>query len=333
MRAMGLRVPRAQAETVRQRLLLEGSLRSDLKPSRSEALVVFPVADDVPGAEPFEFDELPERPRSYQEVARVPTELRAKLPSAFDVIGHVIVVKLPEELAPHANEVARALLATHANARTVALDRGVAGEYRVRRLEVIAGDPLTETEYVENGVRLLVDPAKAYFSPRLGYERARVASLVVPGETVVDLFAGVGPWAVLLAKRAKPARVWAVDLNPDAVRLLRRNVESNRVGNVVVPVEADARAFAQEHAGIADRVVANLPHDAHRFFEDAAGLLKPGGILHHHAILAEEGVPPHVADLSRRAEAMGRRLSLAGERVVRAYSPTDRHVALDLAIG
>lgn len=333
MRAPGLRVPRAQAEEVRRQLLASGSLRADLKPTRSVDAVVFPVADDVAGAEPHDFEETAERPRAYQEVAQVPESLRALLPTAFDVVGHVIVAKLPEELAPYAGEVGRALLATHPNARTVAVDRGVAGEFRVRRLEVVAGEASTETTYVESGLRLVVDPAKAYFSPRLGFERARVASLVQPGEVVVDLFAGVGPWAVLIAKRARPARVWAVDLNPDAVALLRRNVEANRVGDVVTPVLADAREFARAQEGVADRVIANLPHDAHRFFEDAARLLKPGGVLHHHAILPAEASAAHLAELSARAASLGRRVEPVGERVVRAYSPQDRHVAFDLRIG
>ena len=61
------------------------------------------------------------------------------------------------------------------------------------------------------------------------------------GETVVDLFAGVGPFSVLIGKRNPTVKVYAVDLNPEAVELLKVNVRVNRVENRVFPILADAR--------------------------------------------------------------------------------------------
>ena len=88
----------------------------------------------------------------------------------------------------------------------------------------------------EFGCQYHVDIAKAYFSPRLSHEHERVASLVQDGEVVVDLFAGVGPFSVLIGKRNPMAKVYAVDLNPDAVELLKVNVRVNRVEGRVFPV-------------------------------------------------------------------------------------------------
>ncbi|HEX2066122.1 MAG TPA: methyltransferase domain-containing protein, partial [Candidatus Thermoplasmatota archaeon] len=163
----------------------------------------------------------------------------------------------------------------------------------------------------------------------LAAERARVAALVRPGEHVVDLFGGVAPFGVQAALRG--ARVDSIDLNPDAVALARRNVEACGVAGRVALHEGDARAVAPTLEP-ADRVFMNLPHDAHRFLDVASRLVKPGGTVHHHEILA-------VADLPRRQEALRQEMARLGRpvravllRTVRNYSATEAHVAIDLGV-
>ncbi|HLE96027.1 MAG TPA: class I SAM-dependent methyltransferase family protein, partial [Candidatus Thermoplasmatota archaeon] len=302
-RAPALRVPRTEAEALRRALIAEARLRTDLKPRREGDEVVFPVTDALPEEE---FEAGGQAPRTYREMLDLPADLAALLPSSFDVVGHVLLLKLPEPLLPHARSIADALLAANPPVRTVALDRGVKGEFRVRDLEVVAGERSTRTVHVEHGVRLVVDPATAYFSPRLATERARVAAHVRPGERVADLFAGVGPFAIVLAKLARPARVDAVEWNPSAAQMLRENVRRNRVDGVVVPHEDDARAWASrgENGGRFDRVVMNLPHGAHAFLEAAFGLVGEAGVVHHHVIASEAGLARHLDEVEARARAV-----------------------------
>jgi tRNA (guanine37-N1)-methyltransferase len=337
--APALRVPLRDAERVRRALLDEGALRHDLKVRRESGELLLPLVD----AEPrmgfpvalAEFEPADEEPRHYSErLVGLPEAERALLPSAFDVIGHVLLVKIPDALRHREREIAQALLETTPRVRTVAHDEGVAGELRVRALRVLAGDPVTRTEHAEHGVRIRVDPATCYFSPRLATERIRVARLVAPGERVVDLMAGVAPFALVIAKHAQAARIDAVDLNPDAVAFARENVALNKVADRVFPEAADARAWSAAHPGVADRVITNLPHSAHAFLEDALRVLKPeGGAWHYHCIQPEDGLGRHLAELSSRARESGRGLSVTATRVVRAYSPRERHHAVDFAVG
>lgn len=337
-RAPALRVPLSEGERARRALLDEAMLRLDLKVRReggelllpmmrAESRLGFPVAS-------AEFEEIEDSPRHYTEqLKHLPAAAQALLPTAFDVIGEVLIVKIPDELRAHERDIAEALLATTPRVRTVAHDEGVAGEFRVRALRVLAGAPDTRTEHVEHGVRLRVDPALAYFSPRLATERRRVAGLVAPGERVVDLMAGVAPFALVVAKHSQAARVDAVDLNPDAVRFAVENVKLNKLEGRVFPALADARVWARENAGVADRVITNLPHSAHAFLEDALRVLKPEGTWHYHCIEAEDGLGRHLANLAQRAAECGRGLEVRATRVVRAYSPRERHYAVDLAVG
>ena len=336
--APALRVPLREGERVRRALLDEGALRLDLQLRREGGELLLPLLDGQPRlgfpVALAEFEPTEDSPRHYTErLGHLPAAAQALLPTAFDVIGHVLLVKIPEELREHEREIAEALLATTPSVRTVAHDEGVAGELRVRALRVLAGETDTRTEHVEHGVRLRVDPATCYFSPRLATERRRVAALVAPGEVVVDLMAGVAPFALVIAKHAQPARVHAVDLNEAAIVFARENVTLNKLEALVVPERADARAWAAAHPGLADRVITNLPHTAHAFLEDALKVLKEEGAWHYHCIQAEDALGRHLAELASRAADVGRSLRVGGTRVVRAYSPRERHFAVDLRVG
>ncbi len=336
--APAVRVPREEGEEVRQRLVDAGVLRGDLRVGRDGTHLLFPLTGSDPPLElehpvvSGSFEERGTGPDSYRDLlTHLPPDLREVLPTSFDIVGRVLIVKLPEALDAVREEVAEALLAANP-VDTVAVDRGVRGELRVRDLEVVAGDPETTTLHREHGVRLRVDPARVYFSPRLATERKRVTDQVTPGEVVVDLFAGVGPFAVMMARLAEPARVVAVDLNPEAVELLAENIALNDVGDVVEAVEGDAAEVARELGRVADRVIMNLPHGAEAYWEDALALARPGATVHLHVIAEPEEVDDLVEDLVERAEAVGHRVEVARRRVVRAYSQWEEHVALDLVV-
>lgn len=329
VQAPGVRVPRSEAEATRRRLLELDALRIDLTVARAGDDVVFPVLEScgtrLPTA-PFEFAARPTRPTSYLDL--LPPEARDGAPRAFEAIGDIVVVKVPPAQWAHRATLGRALLEFH-GARAVFHDRGVKDEFRVRDLERIAGagEPLTQVS--ENGVRLWVDLSRAYFSPRLAAERARVAALVRPGEHVVDLFGGVAPLGVQAALRG--AQVDSVDLNPDAVALARRNVEACGVQARVTLHEGDARQVAPTLAP-ADRVILNLPHGAHKFLDVACRLVKPGGTVHHHEILAVDGVDRRETALKKEMARLGRPVGSVSIRTVRNYSPVEAHFAIDLRV-
>ena len=215
----------------------------------------------------------------------LPPNLLAGVPRAIDFVGDIAIVEIPPELLTYKKAIGEALLKAHKQTRTVlAKSSAVEGVYRLRNFEVIAGVKKTVTVYREYGCVYHVDVAKAYFSPRLSSEHNRVASQIKEGETVVDLFAGVGPFAIPIAKKHNNVRVYAVDVNPDAVFLLKRNVAVNRTEKQVVPLLGDARQVVREQLlGKADRVIMNLPETALEFVDVTCEALKPeGGIIHYY---------------------------------------------------
>jgi tRNA (guanine37-N1)-methyltransferase len=218
----------------------------------------------------------------------LPPHSLASLPRALDIIGDIAIIEIPTELEIYKSLIGSAVLDTHKNVKTVLAKGGpISGTYRVRPFEIIAGEPRTSTIHKEYGCRFYVDVARAYFSPRLSHEHKRVASLVRKEETVVDLFAGVGPFSVLIAKGKKAERVYALDLNPNAIEFLKKNIRLNRVETRVFPMLGDAQQIIEQKlSGVADRVIMNLPEKALGFVDVACKAIKPsGGTVHFYGFV------------------------------------------------
>jgi tRNA (guanine37-N1)-methyltransferase len=198
----------------------------------------------------------------------------------------------------------------------------VEGEFRTRRFTVLAGRPTTATTHIEYGIRFRIDLSKAYFSPRLATERQRLLKTVISGECVLDMFAGVGPFALTLARQA--SRVVAADLNPAAVRLMRENILLNRTANVL-PVLADAACLPYILPGRFDRIVMNLPLNPVPFLPIAFNLCRPGGLIHCYVLVQEEG---EILEAIHRHPVQHVR-----ERYIRSYSAGRWHAVYDITVG
>ena len=333
VRSICVEVPVAKGEEVRRTLLAMDLLRKDLQIERSGDRLYIPVKTTVAIGDRTlerEFRKGSAPVRRWQAIVRVPDRLRSLLPTSLDVIGAIAILRLPDELRDSERDIGEAILKWNPKLRTVAVDEGVGGEFRVRGLRVAAGDPSFETVHTEYGLRYAVDVSKVYFSPRLGSERMRVAEQIRPAETVVDLFAGAGPYAILIARRREPRVVYAVDSNEVAVRYLIKNVRTNRAWRVE-PHLADARSVLAK-VGAVDRIVMDLPHTAHEFLIDAFRAVRPGGMIHYYAILSLAEAQGHREEIQVLARDAKRHAEIAATREVRGYSPVKKHWAYDLRV-
>lgn len=210
--------------------------------------------------------------------------------SAFDQIGDIVIIKIPDSLTSKKLVVADTILANIKTAKAVfAQTSAVKGDYRLRELEFIAGENRTVTEYREHGCRFQVDVARAYFSPRLSTERQRIASLVQGNETVVNMFAGIGTYSIIIAKSVRTCKVYSIDSNPVANDLCVKNALLNKVIDRVIPICKDAdEAIKSQLAGSADRVIMPLPERAQEFVGAAVLALKEHGIIHYFAHVKAE---------------------------------------------
>ena len=267
----------------------------------------------------------------------LPPHLLASLPQALDIIGDIAIIEVPPELKTYENLIGEAILKTHRNIRTVLAKAGaISGTYRLREFTFIAGEHKTQTVHREFGCQYHVDVAKAYFSPRLSHEHQRVASLVQTGETVVDLFAGVGPFSILIAKKNPKVKVYAVDINPEAVELLKVNVRVNRVENRVFPILGDAKQIAANKLkGLADGVIMNLPETAIEFVDAACQAIKPqGGIIHFYAFVrSPDSIENLKLSFCQAVESTGRKVeAFLYAKSIRETAPYESQIVLDAKV-
>ncbi len=287
----------------------------------------------------YKFHERAKRPLKLLDVleGKLPPHLLASIPHAIDFVGDIAVIEVPPELESHKKTIGEAILNTHKLVNTVLAKSGaVEGIYRLREFEVIAGVEKTATVHKEHGCVYHVDLTKAYFSPRLSHEHNRVASQVKEGETVVDMFAGVGPFSILIAKKHENVQVYAIDVNPDAVDFLKRNIAVNRVEKKVMPILGDVRQVVREQLiGVADRVIMNLPEKAIEYVDVACKAIKlEGGIMHYYEFTNTpdplETARVRLTEAISQTKRSVKKILLA--RVVRATAPFTWQVVVDAEI-
>jgi tRNA (guanine37-N1)-methyltransferase len=260
------------------------------------------------------------------------TDLRGSS-MTFDSVGQVALIEIPESLFNRKKEIGKLLMRENKRVKTVLrISAPFSGEYRIRGYEVIAGENTTVAECREGGCVFKVDLAKAYFSPRLSFERLRIAKDVKEGERILVLFAGVGPFAIVIARKAKPSKVVAVELNQDAFEEMRENIKRNKVSALVEPVLGDAKNAPLKYANWADRIAMPLPKSSFDFLPQAFECAGKGCIIHFYC-LAEKGEwKKAFLEAEKLGKSLGKKISLMGWRVARGYSPSVDQLVLDLKV-
>jgi len=315
-KSTGIRVRREYGERMRKALVESDLFDRSRKIHADKAHVCLPVLEmDEAAVErlglvgPFELLQMDFQP---EECPRTLEDILGYRPS-FEVVGDIALVEEGD-----AEAVAAAIMAISKGIKAViAPISDVEGEFRTRR---------TTTVHKEHGLRYKVDLEGACFTERLGTERLRIACQVRPGDFILDMFAGVGPFSLLLAR--KGAHVAAMDKNPLAVRCLRENAVLNKIKDIEI-LEGDAAELALRYAGRADHVIMNLPHSASSFLTPAMRAAKPGGTVHYYCIAPEDDLYRDEALIRRAGEEMGAEMEVLYRGVVRSYAPRRHNVVID----
>ncbi|MDD3912884.1 MAG: methyltransferase [Methanocorpusculum sp.] len=296
-----VRIPVLEGEAGRRKLIAEGKADRSLRPYVEEGFLFVPVLEETDLQAEFST-----------------TSPREELPR-HEQIGGIVVLQEDDRIE------AEKILAARPSTHTVLFATSpVEGEFRTKTFKVLAGKNTTETLYHEYGRRMIIDLTAAYFSARLSNERQRILSSMKEGEKVLDMFAGVGPFPVMLSSKAK--LIVANDINPSAVYLLQKNIRLNHLHNVV-PVLGDAMNLPHMLDSMRfDRIIMNLPFAAYGFLAGAAKLAAKGAVIHLYALVEKEG--EHNEDILRAFPN-----AKITERFLRSYSPASWHAVYDIEVG
>ncbi|MHB1492748.1 MAG: class I SAM-dependent methyltransferase [Thermoplasmataceae archaeon] len=238
---------------------------------------------------------------------------------AFDVIGDIAIIR--ERKDGNTQKIVEFIADTIKHIRTIYLDHGVTGEFRLRNLEFLHGDDNPETIHRENGISLWLNVKKAYFSPRLATERMIISSRVRENEKILDMFSGVGSFTITIMKN-RNVNVVALDINPEAIKALEKNYIINKIkGNLSAKV-CDSWSEIKNIRGM-DRIIMNNPTSRKIDYDSIRNALKKNGLVNFYEINNIEGIAERMSAFTNEG------FMPVDKRIVHGYSKTSSMVAME----
>ncbi len=324
-----MEVPLEDGKHALRRIKRDGILDPDREVTPIGGKLLIPVTKGGNGYS----DKLPIKnrvPSPYENIVAhvdIPKKLIPLLPTRWERIGKVLLLKLAPELLPYKGIIGRCY-AKNIGMDTVALQGDILGRTRKPEIEIIYGTE-TETVHLENDVEFKLDVAKIMFSSGNIDERIRMSKVDTDGEIVIDMFAGIGYFSLPMAVHGTPERIYSLEINPVAHGYLQENCRINNVENVVKPVLGDNRDFSCEEP--ADRVVMGYLHDTWKYLYKAFEFLNDEGIIHYHTLVKEGEI--EVGLREQLADCGIDDFSILKLKNIKSYAPHIYHVVADVKIG
>lgn len=338
---IGLKVPKENADKIRRILLNQSLINLDMKIKSTDDFVFIPLIHQ-PSDELIEDIKLIEGEivdTNFETHTKGPKSLKDYLKNkindldvdeikkSFDIIGDVVVLEIPDEFSDYKFIIGEAALKFTKRRAVYRKTSEIKGIIRTREFEYLAGDDSSETIHKEFGTKLKLDIKKVYFSPRLATERKRVSDKVKTGETIADMFAGVGPFSIAIAK-THDVNIYAIDINPDAYHYIKENIKLNNLTGQINPILGDVKEVFDDLNINFDRIIMNLPGTACKFLDPAISSLKPGGVIHYYEFSSNYNTP-----INRIIEtAKPREVEILNSRKVKSKSPGVWHIGIDAMI-
>lgn len=290
--------------------------------------------------------------RTLQEAleGKILDEYLDLIPKSYDIIGRIAVVEFDKfhqindkEYYDFKDKIAKAIVDVNKNIKNVYEKKSeIKGKYRLRELAILYGEEKPETIHKENDCVFKLDIKNTYFSPRLVFERRRIASSEIKkNELIIDMFSGVGPFSIQIAKN-KNVKIYAFDINPIACRYLKDNINLNKLKGEIIPRNIDVKDLLESLSQLgkslfhkADRIIMNLPESSIEFINVACFLMKEsGGILHFYQF--SEKPNPIGKTLKKLEDGLSllnwEIESIITSKIVKHYSPKSELVVIDLKI-
>ncbi|MCL5429880.1 MAG: class I SAM-dependent methyltransferase family protein [Candidatus Marsarchaeota archaeon] len=339
-----LKVSLSRAESARKKLMDNNLLDRQSEAKHSDSYVYFPISISNAkvnkligmGAVVGSIREktVPNRPRSFREALAdiVSSEEEEHVSKGYDIFGNIAIIDISKKLRKKEKAIAMALMAVNPSVKTVvSKDGAVKGKFRKRDYRFVYGERSFMAKYKENNCMFLFDIRKTFFSSRLSFERTRISRLVKPGENVMVMFAGIGPFAIEIAKAHKDSKVIAIELNKYAYGSMVRNIELNKAWNVT-PIHGNVKDASRKHRNFADRIAMPMPKESSKFLDEAFIAAKKRAIVHIYAFSPREDPFSIIGAIKKHAKEHNYKVSIIFKRIVRTYSAFEVEVVVDYRI-
>lgn len=210
-----------------------------------------------------------------------------------DLIGSgkkfVAVFDKPKNSKKRDIEIATEIVKHNPNVKSVLkISSPALGIFRKRKKKFVWGNKDTEVVHKEHGYILKVDPKRVYFSPREAEIRQKIAAKIRPKETIMIMFAGVGPYALAISKKQPGVnKIIAIELSPIAYKYMLENVRMNKISHLVTPVMGDVAEVSSKFYGACDRVIMPMIF-AKNYIRTAVRCLRGRGTIYIYMVSKEK---------------------------------------------
>ena len=328
-----VKVPLREINNTRIKLMSDGLMSMEYRIKTTDEYGYIPITDDIEGyaIEDIELEPVKRVPHNFAEILEdelTPEEIE-NLKTSFDTIGDIVILEIPDELQDKKQLIGDAAYKFTKRKAIYMKKSAIKGTIRVRDLEFLSGVDDSLTIHKEHGVRLKLDVREVYFSPRLATERKRVMESVKDGEKILDMFCGIGPFPIVIA-RNKDVNITAVDINEAAIKYLDENVKLNKLKGNIESHCGDVREVSKGFKTKFDRIIMNLPGLAYSFLDVAVDLIEDDGIINYYEF--SDSYEQGIKRLNEAASSAGKKVEILNTRKVKSISPDEWHVSIDAKI-
>ncbi len=256
---------------------------------------------------------------------------------AFNLLGNIAVVNFPDgTIKKEKVRFAKDLLRKNNSIKTVLEKSKVfGGRLRKQKTSFLSGIKNKEVLYKENGCVFRFNIDETYFSPRLSNERKEIAKLIKKGEEVFVMFAGVGPFSIVIAKNSNAKKIYSNELNRRANVYGKENVVRNKLQEKIELIPGDIKkvslSFKKKKKKF-DVVVMPRPRLKDNFLKEAFVLSKKGTRVYYYDFCKVGDVKEKVEMVKQESKKNKRKIKITKVKNAGEIAPFKVRIRIDFKL-
>lgn len=256
---------------------------------------------------------------------------------AFDILGNIALVKFPRKTKiKDKKQFANAILKNNKSIKTVLEKTGkFSGRLRKQKTKHVLGEKTKEALYKENNCVFRFNIDKTYFSPRLSNERKEIAKQIKKNTEVLVMFAGVGPYSIVIAKNSKAKKVYSNEINREANKYAQLNIELNKVKNKVLLIPGDIKKVAEklsQQNKKFDIIIMPRPQLKNTFLKQAFMLSKTGTKIYYYDFCKQDEINSVVKKIEKQAKEFNKKIKILKTKKAGEIAPYKIRLRVDFKI-
>ncbi len=250
---------------------------------------------------------------------------------SFDVIGKIAIVQIDKK--DNAKKIAKSILKINKNIESVYAKGKHTGRIRTQSIKFISGKKIEETIHKESGCLFKLNVKTCYFTPRLGTDRLELANKIKRNESVLVMFAGIAPYAIIISKHSKAKEIVCIELGKEPCKYAEESVKLNKIKNIKI-IQGDVRKVKLNKKF--DRILMPRAQLKEDFLKEAFKFSKKGTKIHFYDFVFNKDfnqIKKEVKEkIEKKAKESKKKIKILEIKKVREIAPYKYHVRVDFIL-